>query len=51
LRLRASTIDPNQQATSYFILAKSYVEEREGKREKEAGASAIAGFSARNKML
>jgi hypothetical protein len=42
MTVRASTIDPTQQATKKFILLKSYVEEREERREKKAGATCAA---------
>ena len=39
--IRASIIESSQLAMSYSTSAKSSVEEREGKREKRAGALAV----------
>jgi hypothetical protein len=49
--VRASTIDPTQQATRNFILLKSYVEEREERREKKAALHVQPGYSTKHNTL
>jgi hypothetical protein len=49
--LRASTIGPTQQAIRDSTSAKSYLEEREGRKERVAGASATARSSTRTKII
>jgi hypothetical protein len=49
--LRASTIGPTQQAIRDSTSPKSYLEEREGRKERVAGASATARSSTRTKII